>query len=514
MQVKEFEAYTLKECLQLVRDALGPDAVILETRKFRKGGLLGWGARDAVCIVAATGITVQDDFSFSRNGSRNAASSSAPANGGAARSPAQNGSDQAVVNASRALPTEAVVSAPAVNPAPAPAGIGSARHLYARSAAAQTTPRPTNGAVALEERESRPAAAETPRQERSAPPVQERKQETETRAPATAAATRLDMERLASLERTMREIRDTLNALQQQHQETEERTVSAVVSAVTPAVVSAIVPAVASAVPAAPSRVVETAFPGLYDRMIQRGVSEALAHDLIDSLPDFKEWSEEARLPLAETALREIIAHRLPEGGAIRLTLGRLKAVALIGPTGVGKTTTIAKLAAHFALLENRKVALLTVDTYRIAAVEQLKIYSQIIDIPIAVAYSKEDVVKAVDQFKSYDLLLIDTAGRSQNNIMQIGELKTLLEDVQCETHLVLSAPIKESDMLVAAERFAAARLDRMIFTKLDETSTYGSLLNVADRTGLPLSYLTNGQKVPEDLMVAEPGPLADLILR
>ena len=239
----------------------------------------------------------------------------------------------------------------------------------------------------------------------------------------------------------------------------------------------------------------------------------ALAHELLDALPDFGAWSEEAQDPLAVSALRDLIGRRVSSSGPIDLTPGTLKAVALIGPTGVGKTTTIAKLAAHFALVEKKRVALLTMDTYRIAAVEQLKIYSQILDIPIGVAYSQAEVAPVIAQYADFDLLLIDTAGRSQKNIMQVGELKGLLETVGCETHLVLSAQTKEQDMIETAQRFSAARVDRLIFSKLDETDSIGTLLNVADRTGIPLSYLTTGQKVPEDLELANGGKLASLLL-
>jgi flagellar biosynthesis protein FlhF len=307
----------------------------------------------------------------------------------------------------------------------------------------------------------------------------------------------------------MREIQEGLQALKQEQAQVSERTVTAVVSAVAPAV-----NAVTNVVHLAGlSEEAPVAFPELYDRLVSTGVAESLARELIQELPSFDAWSEEARPPLAHAALRDILSRRVASCGPIELTPGKLKAVALIGPTGVGKTTTIAKLAAHFTLVENKRVALLTMDTYRIAAVEQLKTYSQIIDIPISVAYDQSDVLPAIAQFADFDLLLIDTAGRSQKNIMQVGELKAMLEMVRCETHLALSAPVKEQDMLETIHRFSAARVDRLIFSKLDETSSYGTLLNVADRSGIPLSYLTTGQRVPEDIETANGRVLADLIL-
>jgi len=306
-----------------------------------------------------------------------------------------------------------------------------------------------------------------------------------------------DRERLRTLEQYMTEIKSSLTALQRENREGQERTMNAVVSAVGHGIIEES----------------ECPFPELRDRLVHSGVDRDLAEELLCSLPEFDAWGQEAQLPLAESALRDLIAHRVASAGGIRLLPGRLKAVALIGPTGVGKTTTIAKLAAHFSLVEGKRVALLTIDTYRIAAVEHLKTYAQIIDIPIAVAYSQSEILPAVEQFRDYDLLLIDTAGRSHKNLMQVSELKSLLEQAKCETHLVLSAQMKERDMLEAAERFSVARVERLIFSKLDETSSYGTLLNVADQAGIPLSYLTTGQKVPEDIEVAEGGRLASLLL-
>lgn len=493
MQIKEYEAYNLKDCLQQVRNDLGADAVILETRKFRKGGLLGWGAKDAVRIVAAVGITVQNDLPPKRNG--NGASEK--------REPVAVASQVE----GRTQPTREEEPVALTPPMPRAAS-AAARNAYARAggkSALSTEARPTPRHERTgEEPTPLRLARESEREEAEAPlpslPAA-RKQE--------SGASRAEVERLATLERTITEIRDTLLSLQREHRDSQEKTVTAVVSAVAPAI-NAVTNAaeMVAAVDAQPTR-----FPDLLRRLTERGVSDLLAYDLLDSLPDFSAWSEEARPALAEAALRDLIANRVPRCSEIKLTPKKLKAVALIGPTGVGKTTTIAKLAAHFALVEKKKVALLTVDTYRIAAVDQLKTYGQIIDIPIAVAYSENEVLQAVEQFAKFDLLLIDTAGRSQHNIAQVGELKSLLEALQCETHLVLSAPVKERDMLEAAERFSAARVDRLLFTKLDETTSYGTLLNVADRTGIPLSYLTNGQKVPEDIEPADGAALANLIL-
>lgn len=484
MQIKEFEAYNLKDCLQKVRDDLGSEAVILETRKARKGGIMGWGARETIRIVAAVGIAVKQDVAAPRRTPTEAAVADASSAKGSVRPPEKELSPPS--DSSEYLSAASRHSVPA------------ARHLYTR--ATQTSPRErTLRDTASLESPSGEARLETPIA--SASTSQQARKQSVLPGPGSEEQSG-SIERFATLERAMRDIRDGLDTLHKEQQETAARTASAVVSAVSAAL---------------PGPALEegdlSRFQALRTRLINTGISDSVAEELLDELPDFSAWAEEARPPLAIAALRDLIRRRVASSGPIALTPGQLKAVALIGPTGVGKTTTIAKLAAHFALVERKRVALLTVDTYRIAAVEQLKTYSQIIDIPISVAYSHAEVLPAIERFSGYDLLLIDTAGRSQKNIMQVGELKTLLETVRCETHLVLAAQMKEQDMIEATQRFAAARVDRLLLSKLDETSVYGTLLNVALRTGIPLSYMTTGQKVPEDIELADGSKLASLIL-
>jgi len=237
----------------------------------------------------------------------------------------------------------------------------------------------------------------------------------------------------------------------------------------------------------------------------QAEVEETIARELCASLP------EET---LTESALASAIAERLSCAGPIALNEGQPKVVMLVGPTGVGKTTTIAKLAAQYALLQKRRVGLVTIDTYRIAAVEQLRTYSQIIDVPIRVVYSAAELPTAVREFASLDLIFVDTAGRSQRNTMQVGELKACCERLkECEVHLVLSTTTKTRDLYDVLERFSVMPLHRVIWTKLDESTTFGNVLNVAMTKPLPISYVTTGQRVPEDVEVAEANKLASLIL-
>jgi len=217
---------------------------------------------------------------------------------------------------------------------------------------------------------------------------------------------------------------------------------------------------------------------------------------------------------LSESELQSLIAQRFVTMDASALQKAQPKVVMLVGPTGVGKTTTIAKLAAQYALLQKRSVGLITIDTYRIAAVEQLRTYSQIIDVPIRVVYSSSELPAAVREFSGMDTVLVDTAGRSQRNSMQIGELKACCERLRdCEVHLVLSSTTKTRDLYDIVQRFSVMPLNYVVWTKLDESTTFGNMLNLAVKHPLPISYVTMGQRVPEDVEVAEANKLASLVL-
>jgi flagellar biosynthesis protein FlhF len=190
------------------------------------------------------------------------------------------------------------------------------------------------------------------------------------------------------------------------------------------------------------------------------------------------------------------------------------KRISLIGTTGVGKTTTIAKLAAEAMTQSGARVALVTIDTYRIAAVEQLKVYGEIMGIPVEVVLNPEQLQDAFRRHRDKDLILIDTAGRSPRDQARIDELNQFLgEGSGVENCLVLAAPTEERLQQKTLESFSPIPLSRLIFTKLDETDRCGTLINIPLRSNLPLAYLTNGQQVPEDLLRAEPKLVAELVM-
>lgn len=219
-------------------------------------------------------------------------------------------------------------------------------------------------------------------------------------------------------------------------------------------------------------------------------------------------------LEAARARLAEMLEDEIPLGGPIRLAPGKRRLVALVGPTGVGKTTTIAKLAANFRLREKRRVGLITVDTYRIAAVEQLRTYADIIDLPMRVVATPHEMREAVEAMSGLDLVLLDTAGRSPQDEVKLRELKLFLSEAQAdEIHLVLSSTASTATLVRTAERFSALGTTALVLTKLDEAGALGSLLPLWRSCKLPLSYLTNGQNVPDDIAPADRRRLAREVL-
>jgi flagellar biosynthesis protein FlhF len=303
-----------------------------------------------------------------------------------------------------------------------------------------------------------------------------------------------------------------------------------------------------------------------YTNLIGNDVAEEIAQEVVTEARErLREWrnriAESGKVDdsrsmdvyqrlrcLIPEVMVEIVERMIPPPAALQLgSTGRTRYVALVGPTGVGKTTTIAKLAAHFKLREGKRVGLITIDTYRIAAVEQIKAYADILGIPLEVVMTPEGMEAAVASLSDCDLVLIDTSGRSQRDADRLDELKSFLDVVRepdwqpgspsvsesevrghadssggpegttagslLEVHLVLSCTAKPSQLLEVAERFAALGVNRVVFTKLDEAVGLGVILNVSRRLNLRLSYLTTGQDVPDDIEVGHRRRIAEMIL-
>ncbi|WP_410510837.1 flagellar biosynthesis protein FlhF [Paenibacillus sp. BR2-3] len=240
------------------------------------------------------------------------------------------------------------------------------------------------------------------------------------------------------------------------------------------------------------------------ERLVEQDLDADLAEQWIDAV--FDQWTSEGRNWTSEqfqASLKEqvscFLSNRMGNGIARDTRI-----LYIAGPTGVGKTTTIAKLAAEQLFRQGRKVGLITSDTYRISAVEQLRTYAAILNVPLEVVQSPGDMQRALSRLESCDLILMDTAGRNYRNEMLVAELQSLLaKEWQSETYLVLSLTSKSRDMKMITEHFSKYELDKVLFTKLDETGSYGPLFNLLKDFPLGLSYLSNGQNVPDDLLMA-----------
>jgi flagellar biosynthesis protein FlhF len=251
-----------------------------------------------------------------------------------------------------------------------------------------------------------------------------------------------------------------------------------------------------------------------YATLLEAEVPEALARRLVRHVAEQLEPDEIHQPEAIRDALRLAVENSLPIAPPIATVPGTKRIVALVGPTGVGKTTTVAKLAANFKLVHGLRPGLVTVDTYRIAAVEQLRTYAEIIDLPLAVANSPAEMKRAIAELGDVDVVLIDTAGRSPRDEVKIRELADFLNEARPdEVHLVLSAVAGERSLRSAVERFAVVRADRLILTKLDEADGLGGVLAVIGQANRPVSYLTTGQAVPDDIEPADRRRLARLIL-
>lgn len=246
----------------------------------------------------------------------------------------------------------------------------------------------------------------------------------------------------------------------------------------------------------------------------QNEVNDKVIQDMISRLTG-AEIVADKNSAKARAALEKYLRKTIRVATGITLFSGRPKVVALIGATGVGKTTTLAKIAAKFVLEKGVSAAMITADTYRISAVDQLKTYSDIIGLPLEIVYSPDALKKAIDKHSNKQLILIDTAGRSQYNDYQMKELcEFLAVDKDIEKHLVMSATTKNRDAEAILEHFSVCKPDRVIFTKTDETSSIGLVPNLLHKKKIALSYLTDGQSVPDDIHPASIEKLAELLLR
>ena len=505
MQIKSFKAPTLKEAMANVKSELGVDAVILHTNKIKKGGILGFHAKEIVEVIAA----IEDE---------SAVKEQKPAMDTGAAS-------EAVLQAAAAARASRNSA-----PEPQPTGNFTPRNMVSQyqtagtieaisHAMAQNTPSPTFGEVlasvnrAQEQTESGESASGTLPQQLAGQPVVN-----EQAAPVAPA---VDMNPGVEQPVENEQPAESMEAVTEtQTQERDTETVSE--DATDLEVKEQEILDLQNQLEEMKSMLVEMSrnkdeaggIPNLQRAMEAQGISQHVLEDMISKLNGTEILAPQNSIK-ALKALEKYVRKAIRIANGITLYSDKPKIVALIGPTGVGKTTTLAKIAAKFVLEEGAKVALITADTYRISAVEQLKTYSDILGLPLEIVYNPQALQEAIEKHRDKQLILLDTAGRSQYNAYQMKELSELLNiDADIEKHLVMSATTKTSDGLELLDNFSLCKPDRVIFTKVDETKTHGIILNILHRRKAALSYLTNGQSVPDDIEPASIEKLAELLLR
>ncbi|MCR5585808.1 MAG: flagellar biosynthesis protein FlhF [Lachnospiraceae bacterium] len=252
----------------------------------------------------------------------------------------------------------------------------------------------------------------------------------------------------------------------------------------------------------------------IYNKLLSNEVEEVYANKLIAEIESVIKPDSDVKTILSNIYQKLVL--KLGQTQTIKITDGKTRFIFFIGPTGVGKTTTIAKLASSLKLGLKAKVALFTADTYRLAAIDQLRSYASILNIPLKVIYSDAEMKEAMEDFSGYDAVLIDTAGRTLKNKEQRDDIEKLIFSVPEEkrdVYLVLSATTKYKDLVTITEGYSEISDYSLIFTKLDETDCIGNILNVKMLTDAPLSYSTNGQNVPDDISRINPQSIAKQLL-
>lgn len=457
MNLKTYRASSIATALGQIKKDLGRDAVILHTRTFRRGGFLGFGGRNMVEITASSSVSVMHPLA--RKGK-------APADG--------------VVRPGSDLLSRTYI----------PGAVGIARESSCSSRAsavadvlerADDAPDPNVEAEPSDfvEAAGEPVSIEIPSPEGFA----SARGGVQTTPLSVSVPDSAIWEELGSIKRLVGQV------LQ-----------SGARSG-------------AGCQPKMPDALFKR-----YLKLIESEVASEVAEEVIGAVRDELNTDELACDEVVHQAVLRRLAAYVPVardvGSPARAADGRPTTIALVGPTGVGKTTTIAKLAATYKLRHGKSVGLVTSDTYRIAAVEQLRTYADIISLPLKVALSPREIQAACESLASCDVILVDTAGRSQHDSPRLDELKQLISAAKPhETHLVLSSAASEAVLKRAIDRFSVVRPNRVLFTKLDEAVHFGVLINAARAVDARLSYVTTGQEVPDHIEPSRPDRIARLVL-
>lgn len=449
MKIRKYEGASLGEALRKVREDLGKDALILYTHIPQGRGLFGWFGRPKYMIVAGTGFRVVR--------------------------PATDG--QAPVLEDLEAPSSPDLAAPDPKVAHARALKAFAAHQTPLNAPPGESPFPgltiaPDAAVLGAQIPTPPARRPAVSSARVEPPADF----AASNRPPAVQPRNADARELDEVKQMVRELREMVRQGDLSQCEDELMQV--------------------------------------YLHLLENNISALLARNLIGRIQKQLDPRDRTNPAIVRAAMRNLICDMISVAGPIRLEGNGCRRIALIGPTGVGKTTTIAKLAADFALREHRRVGLVTLDTYRIAATDQLRKIAEIMDVPLAVVSNPGDLGATLAGFRDRDVVLIDTAGRSQNDGERLQELRQMIAVANPdEVHLVVSVTSQVDHFLDVVTKFSAVRVDRIILSKVDEASRCGLILDVLARVGKGISYLTTGQKIPQDIEPASVPRLANLIL-
>ena len=559
----------MKEAMAQVKDELGDDAVILHTKKIKKGGILGYGAKEIFEVTAALDeVTRRPPKKRAERLPTLAELQAEEAGGG------QKPKSSVPLPQGHASPMPAAPSAPPVRqtpeqrtavPLPASRPVAAApqslqpaslpqQQRLSQSAARSYRTAGTEAAVAAAERQAHapapassaavsaesfvpsfpqgnaqedsfqplvPSAGEAPpkspaRKARRRKPAAPKRRKA-CAAEAKGAAGEETARAASASRRAKREADEAVVSPQEKRQKAEappakseeerqRETIEELQSEL--AQMKAMLVQVVSKEKTPEDEM------SLQQALKQQEVEPDIIDDVVLQLPAEAILADKDT-PLALEGLTKYLADNVQMADGLELKSRKRKIAALLGPTGVGKTTTLAKIAAQCVLEKGVSTAFITADTYRISAVEQLKTYADILGLPIAIVYTPDELKEAIQKFRQKQLILIDTAGRSQHNRRQMAELKEFLAVNQnIEKYLVLSATTKNEDAKDILDKFSGCKPDKVIFTKTDETKSLGIILNILRRKEMRLSYLTNGQSVPDDIVPAEAGKLAKLFLR
>ncbi len=444
MKIKKYVVEDVKEALKRIKNELGEDAVILQTRKFKKGGFLGIGRKIRYEVTAVADDKNQNKNEQSRNTS--------------------NKDEQGWVDSEKIYELKRILSKNRDVTPP------EQKKPVRNQNQAPTIP---NFSYQDNSRNRSGQNQQNPRQRQTAEETVEQKSRANLRNDRGVSDLRKEV---ISIKRMMQELSSKVGK--------------------------------ENYLPGIPED-----YRKIFRSLKKQEINEDISRNIVESLRIITERNTETSMDF-EKRFTDIVHPLIKTENPLK-EHDRGDIIFFVGPTGVGKTTTLTKIAAMLSLEMRKKIGILTIDTYRIAAVDQLKTSADIMGIEVGVAYNPGELKTMLEKFKNYDLVLVDTAGRSQKNEMQMSELTRYLQIIEPEyVFLTGSMNTRISDLFDIVEHFSVVSPTHLILTKMDETRIYGSLIELTNNYDIPISYVTNGQRIPEDIMMGNSKRLASLLVK